>query len=85
VKLVRGFSAFEFVKLLRVCNLCRFVIDSVDTFHIFSNDDNACAHGDTVGVGNVSMSCSGTETSQHTKVTGSTVHRCMETNTRIGE
>jgi hypothetical protein len=85
VKLVRGFSAFGFVKLLRVCNLYHFVMESVDTVHVLSNDDNACAHGDTAGVGDVNLSCGGTETSQYTEVTGLTVQRFVETNTHIGE
>jgi hypothetical protein len=85
VKLVRGFSAFGFVKLLRVCNLCRFVMESVDTVHILCDDDNACAHGDTAGVGNVCLSCGGMETLQHTEVTRSIVQWFVETNIRIGE
>ena len=85
MKLVRGFLAFGFVKLLRICNLCRFVMESVDIVHVLFDDGNACAHGDTTGVGNVSMLCGGIETSHHTEVIGLTIQRFVETNMRIGE
>ena len=85
VKLVRGFLAFGFVKLLRFCNLCCFVIESVDTVHILSDDDNAYVHGDTIGVDNISLSCRRTETSQYTEVIGLIVQQFAETNTHIGK
>ena len=57
----------------------------MDTIHILFDNDNACVHGDTIGVDNISLSCGGTETSQHTEVIGSIVQRFVEINTRMEE